>query len=247
MMFSGFCISSGYTFLCVGFMHGLFPRGAEMATSCFRLSKPCREWASLSPQIQVGLSLARPGSPDCPCPPVLPPRKPDGLREGAERHPRETWGCHYQKEDGGRRQGGQSHQHPRQDGLQVADVRLAQASLPHWATGKKAPTVGPSGRPPFQVLGCARHGSGRDGDSSAALPCRQPGPLCPPPRHGLLILKSGLLVSASQPEGKKFTLKPEHSVVFPGKGESLFPPSFTTDLTAMYGALAINEGEELPT
>lgn len=53
------------------------------------------------------------------------------------------------------------------------------------------------------------------------LPCLAgcPVPLLPHPTS--LILKSGMFVSASHPE-EKITLKPEHSVVFPGREESLF-------------------------
>lgn len=43
MMFLGFCVSPGYTFLCVGFMHRLFPRSGRGGHQLFQAQQalPC--------------------------------------------------------------------------------------------------------------------------------------------------------------------------------------------------------------
>lgn len=83
-------------------------------------------------------SLAKPRSPDCPCSPMLTPHTPDGLREGTERGPKETWGD-LVPEGRGWEAGWAESQSSKEDGLGVAEIWLDQAPFPHWDTRKKVP------------------------------------------------------------------------------------------------------------
>lgn len=191
-----------------------------MAASCFRPSKPCRKGASVSHQFQqiseLRPSLAKPRSPDCPCNPILTPHKPDGLREGTERCPKET--CRSDTRRKRWEAGWAERQRPKEDGLGVTDIWLDQAPFPQQTKERRFPWL--LLQVTLHVRCCVGPRMAVGGTVAFQLPCLAgfPVPLLPHPTS--LILNCGMFVSASHPE-EKTTLKPEHSVVFPGRVESL--------------------------